>query len=61
VAKTSQPPVVLVMREENMTAAFWDFLRNLAGEKVYGAPEKETVLCELRIYLQKLESALNNV
>lgn len=54
VAKTSQPPVVLAMSEGNMTAAFWDFLKSMIGEKAYAAPKKEPSIAVMREYLGKL-------
>ncbi len=54
VAKTSQPPVMLAINEGNMTAAFWDFLRNSIGERAYENPDNEAVIRCLREYLQTL-------
>ena len=34
IAKTSDPTVVLAMREGNISAAFWDFLRDLADSRI---------------------------
>jgi hypothetical protein len=55
VAKTSQPPLVLAMSESNMTAAFWDFLRNTIRAKAYKEPEKAVTIAVLRDYLTKLK------
>ncbi len=54
VAKTSQPPVVLAINEGNMTAAFWDFLKSIIGEKAYAAPQKNAVIAVLRDYYIRL-------
>ncbi|NLV17217.1 MAG: transcriptional regulator [Syntrophomonadaceae bacterium] len=54
VAKTSQPPVVLAMGEGNMVAAFWDFLKGMAGEKTYANPDNKTAIASLHTYLKKL-------
>ena len=58
VAKTSQPPVVLAMSEGNMTAAFWDFLKGMVGEKAYTAADKAEVINRLGNYLQKLKAEI---
>jgi hypothetical protein len=54
ITKTSQPPVVLAMSEGNMVGAFWDFLKNLIGEKAYGARNREEVIEKLHNYLGRL-------
>jgi len=54
VAKTSHPPVVLAMSEGNMTAAFWDFLKSMIGERAYATPEKEASIAVLQDYLKRL-------
>lgn len=54
VAKTSQPPVVLAINESNMTAAFWDFLKSIIGEKTYGAEKNADSIAVLRNYLGEL-------
>jgi len=58
VAKTSQPPVVLAMSEGNMAAAFWDFLKNIIGEKAYQQTDRAAVSGALSRYLQSLRAAL---
>ena len=58
VAKTSQPPVVLAMSEGNMTAAFWDFLKGIVGEKAYAAQDKTEALTRLRDYLRELKASI---
>ena len=55
VAKTSQPPVVLAMNESNMTAAFWDFLKSIIGDKAYENPDKQAVISRLQNFLRQLE------
>jgi hypothetical protein len=58
VAKTSQLPVVLAMSEGNMTAAFWDFLKGMVGERAYTAADKEEAINLLGNYLQKLRAEI---
>lgn len=59
VAKTSQPPVVLAMNESNMTAAFWDFLRSLVGDRAYRRSDKRAVVSRLREFLRQLRELLS--
>jgi hypothetical protein len=47
---------VLIINEGNMTAAFWDFLKSIIGEKAYTVPEKKPTIAVLREYLAKLKS-----
>lgn len=54
VAKTSLPPVVLAINEGNMTAAFWDFLNSMIGEKTYRAANNADSIAVMRNYLAKL-------
>ncbi len=54
VAKTSTPAVVLAMNENNMTAAFWDFLMNTVGKKFYESPDNHSVAHKLRAYVWEL-------
>lgn len=58
VAKTSIPPVVLAMNESNMTAAFWDFLRNMIGDKAYNNPNNKNTAKQLREYIQKIKDSI---
>lgn len=58
VAKTSQPPLILAMSEGNMTAAFWDFLTNMIGEKAYAARGKADTAAALQKYLAGLKYEL---
>jgi hypothetical protein len=55
VAKTSQPPVVLAINESNMTAAFWDFLKDIIGEKDYDNPNNGVSVSCLQSYIEKLK------
>jgi hypothetical protein len=41
------------MSESNMTAAFWDFLKNMVGERAYTTSERQAAIDSLKIYLQK--------
>lgn len=54
VAKTSTPPVVLAMSEGNMIAAFWDYLKDMAGEKSASLQDRAEVIARLREYLAML-------
>ena len=56
VAKTSQPPVVLAINENNMTAAFWDYLKTLIGEKSLTSIEKQKSISTIKDYLRKFSS-----
>ncbi|MPM10204.1 hypothetical protein SDC9_56531 [bioreactor metagenome] len=55
VAKTSTPAVVLAMNENNMAAAFWDFLLNTVGKKFYENPENQRTADRLRAYIREFE------
>ncbi len=57
VAKTSDPPIVLAMREGNMNAAFWDFLQNTLREKSCCERDRGRVLEKLEEYIGKLRNA----
>ena len=54
VGKTSQPPVVLAMNEGNMTAAFWDFLKSIVGERAYENPDNTAAVKILQSYVERL-------
>lgn len=56
VAKTSTPPIILAINEENMTAAFWDFLTTTAGEKTYNTPNNKKVIKTLIGYISRLKA-----
>jgi hypothetical protein len=58
VAKTSTPPVALAMNEDNMTAAFWDFLKHMIGENAYRNPNNTETSKKLAVYIQQLKEAL---
>jgi hypothetical protein len=55
IAKTSAPPVVLAVSETNMSAAFWDFLREMIGEKDYLNPNQHEETKKLLKYIQKIK------
>lgn len=57
VAKTSAPPVVLAVNEANLTAAFWDFLRNIIGDKGYQFPNNTEEIKSLEKYIQRIKNA----
>lgn len=54
VAKTSMPAIILAINESNMTAAFWDFLKDIIGEKNYENPNNESVFNFLQAYIKNL-------
>ncbi len=55
VARTTAPPVVLAINEDNLTAAFWDYLRNIIDNKInHHAYKKETVK-KLLNYIQQIK------
>ncbi|WP_446787650.1 hypothetical protein [Macellibacteroides fermentans] len=56
VAKTSPPPVVLAINENNMTAAFWDYLKTLIGEKSLAKNEKQKSITLINDYLRKISN-----
>ncbi|NPV91259.1 MAG: transcriptional regulator [Firmicutes bacterium] len=56
VAKTSIPPVILAMNENNMTAAFWDFLNSVIGEKAYTSLDNTATAKEIRAYIQQIKN-----
>jgi len=56
VAKTSAPPVALAINESNMTAAFWDFFKNIIGDKTYDNANNEDTAKKLTSYIQKLKT-----
>jgi hypothetical protein len=55
VAKTSAPPVSIVIKENNLTAAFWDFLRSMIPEKEYLSPDNEKTIKKLSSYIDRLK------
>lgn len=56
VAKTSAPPIALVIWELNMVSAFWDYLRGVVGEKEYDSVSNEESAKRLRSYIDALNS-----
>ena len=58
VIKTSTPPVVLAMNESNMTAAFWDFLKSMVGERAYSSPDNAASAHTLGAYMEKLRACM---
>lgn len=57
IAKTSAPPLVLAVNETNLTAAFWDYLRNIIGEKDYQSPNNQEQAIKLEEYIYKIKNA----
>lgn len=56
VAKTSAPPVILAINETNLTAAFWDYLKDIFGEKVYQNPSNAGEAKRLKEYIQRIQN-----
>ncbi len=56
--KISLPPVALLIKEGNMTAAFWDYLRTLIGEKSYEKPDNKAMAEKIGKYIEELEKTL---
>ena len=54
-AKTSIPPVVIAINEPNLTAAFWDFLKHMMGEKSIQTPDNAEEAKRLKEYIQKIK------
>lgn len=55
VAKTSTPPVILAVNETNLTAAFWDFMRDIIGERDYQNPNNLEEVKKLEKYIQRIK------
>lgn len=55
VAKTSAPPVALGIKENNMRASFWDFLKHIIGEKAYRSPDNKAAAEKLNGYIRRLK------
>ncbi|TJX15883.1 hypothetical protein E9840_01630 [Tissierella creatinini] len=55
VAKTVTPPVILAINETNLTAAFWDFTRDIIGEKDYKNPNNREEAIKLEKYIQRIK------
>ncbi|NLO48216.1 MAG: transcriptional regulator [Clostridiales bacterium] len=53
--KTSNPPIAVSISEINMVSAFWDYLKNIIGEKAYIAPNNKPVIQKLRDYIKSLQ------
>lgn len=57
VAKTSAPPIVLVIKETNLVSAFWDFLNNMISEKEERHPDNDSSAKKLQAYIKKLKES----
>lgn len=60
VAKTSASPVALAINENNMTAAFWDFFKDIIGEKEYQNMNNKKTIEKLIEYIIQLKQIRNN-
>lgn len=54
IAKTSQPPIVLAVNETNLTAAFWDFSRNMVVGQEYDSFNNEEDIKKLEEYIMEI-------
>lgn len=54
IAKTSAPPVILSVNETNMSAAFWDFLRDMIGDNYYVYPNNKEESKKLQEYIERI-------
>ncbi|MEA4895541.1 MAG: transcriptional regulator [Oscillospiraceae bacterium] len=57
VTKTAKPHVILAIGENNMTAAFWDYLKNAAGSVDASKRGREAIAKKLTEYIAILERA----
>jgi len=57
VAKTTPPPTILVIGENNLKAAFWDYLKSLTGSKAVLSRGREETLTKLSEYIVRLKKA----
>lgn len=55
IAKTAAQPAILAVNETNLTAAFWDFLRNMIGEKSYQSTNNTQESKRLEEYIQRIK------
>ena len=58
VAKTSQPPVALAASENQLSAAFWDFLKHIIGSKEYDRPDNEKAITRLQEYIAEVKAKI---
>jgi len=54
-AKTMVPSVAIAINEINLIATFWDFLRNIIGEKVFYNPNNMEEIKNLKEYINKIK------
>lgn len=58
VAKTSAPPMAMAINESNLTAAFWDYLRQTIDERDYANPRtKKDTADTLRKLIEEIKQA----
>lgn len=60
VGKTSAPPIVLMTKEANLTAAFWGFLKSLLGKKQSLDHSNRESVKKLTDYIKKLKKAVGD-
>ncbi|UWG98631.1 transcriptional regulator [Dehalobacter sp. DCM] len=58
VAKTSTPSIILAMNENNMTAAFWDFLKHMTGDNSNRTPDKTETIKKMTSYILDLRKSM---
>ena len=57
VAKTTMPPVILLIGENNLKAAFWDYLESITGSRAALLRGREENLAKLSEYIVRLKKA----
>ncbi|KUG02694.1 putative transcriptional regulator [hydrocarbon metagenome] len=58
VGKTSPSSVIFAINESNMTAAFWDYMNMLLGEKSHGITNRNRTIAELEAISSRLEATM---
>lgn len=55
VARTTAPPVVLAINEDNLTAAFWDYLKDIIENKINKHAYKNESIKKIQNYIQHIK------
>lgn len=59
VTKTSQPPVTIACGEDNLKAAFWDYMMNIIEAKFIGSRSNEEAVKRLKVYIGKIRESIS--
>ena len=59
--KISSPPVAILIKEGNMTAAFWDYLRSLIDDKLFEKLDNKAIAQRINKYIEELERTLSEL